>query len=608
MKVDCVARLLASRPSSTEAENKARGAQGLACAIGRFSRDTRGDVAILFGLMALALFMMIGLAVDYGRFISARNQTIAATDAAVLAAARTLQTNGGDQTAALKVAQTYYNQAIQNRIAVMSDTINFAVTDNATSVITTGNASVKTPFMGLGGTNSLPILHTNGADYSKATLAVGGNSETNIEIGLMLDITGSMAGQKLTDMKSAATNLVNIVVWDDQSKYTSRVAIVPFAYDVRIPSTALALARGSGLASSETVSGTKYYLSDCVVERTGTQKYTDAAPASDQYVMAHYTTTTTGSGSSKKGVCDVPAAAEALPMTSNKTTLTSKISGLTTAGSTAGHIGTAWAWYMLSPNWSSLWSSSSTPAAYGTTGVKKIAILMTDGEYNTQYTIQRYPRQFVLPHVLSECREWRLLERPGGFTVHGHEGQGHRGLYHRLPARQSDRRRHTVELRYGCIALLQFRDRRRAESRLQRHRAEDLDALPFTIGEASFEDDRLGTLARASLFRCRRAQEKKRSGVADALLVESRFDEADEGLQCFGPLRPLGGNVKLGTRAGRKHHQAHDRGPSDRVPVARDRNCRVIGFRALDEFCRGARVQTLEVADDDDGFRLQTVE
>jgi len=389
MKVDCVARLLASRPSSTEAEKKARGgAQGLTCAIGRFSRDTRGDVAILFGLMALALFMMIGLAVDYGRFISARNQTIAATDAAVLAAARTLQTNGGDQTAALKVAQTYYNQAIQNRIAVMSDTINFAVTDNATSVITTGNASVKTPFMGLGGTNSLPILHTNGADYSKATLAVGGNSNTNIEIGLMLDITGSMAGQKLTDMKSAATNLVNIVVWDDQSKYTSRVAIVPFAYDVRLPAAAFKLATGTTTTTNP-----------CVVERIGTQKYTDAAPSSGQYVMVHNVATTTTTKKNGKTTttttysptCDVPAAAEALPMTSSKTTLASKISGLTTAGSTAGHIGTAWAWYMLSPNWSSLWSSSSTPAAYGATGVKKIAILMTDGEYNTQYTSNGVP-------------------------------------------------------------------------------------------------------------------------------------------------------------------------------------------------------------------------
>ena len=387
MKVDCVARLLGCRPSSTEAVQKATDAQGLTCAIGRFSRDTRGDVAILFSLMALALFMMIGLAVDYGRFLSARNQTIAATDAAVLAAARALQTNGGDQTAAVKVAQTYYTQAIKSRIGVTNDTINFVVTDNATAVVTTGNARVKTPFMGLGGTSWLPILHTNGVDYSKAVLAVGGNSDTSIEVGLMLDITGSMAGQKLTDMKTAATNLVNTVVWDDQSKYTSRIAIVPFAYDVRLPAAAFKLATGTTTTTNP-----------CVVERIGTEKYTDAAPASGQYVMVHNnattTTTTTGKGKNKvttttttyTPTCDLTSAEEALPLTSDKTVLISKINGLSTEGSTAGHVGTAWAWYMLSPNWSSLWSSSSTPAAYGTAKVKKIAILMTDGEYNTQYT------------------------------------------------------------------------------------------------------------------------------------------------------------------------------------------------------------------------------
>ncbi len=71
-------------------------------------------------------------------------------------------------------------------------------------------------------------------------LAVGGNAELNLEVSMMLDITGSMGdGTKLADMKSAATDLVNIVVWADQSEYTSRIAIVPFAYDVRLPATAL---------------------------------------------------------------------------------------------------------------------------------------------------------------------------------------------------------------------------------------------------------------------------------------------------------------------------------------------------------------------------------
>lgn len=356
----------------------------------RFASDARGDIAILFGLMALVLFAMIGLAVDYGRFVNARSQTISATDAAVLAGARAMQTNGGDQNAALDVARAYYSQATKNRLSLTNDTVNFAISDNATAMVATGNATIITPFMSIAGTRSLPILRKDGSDYSKAVLAVGGNAELNLEISMMLDITGSMKGQKLTDMKSAASDLIKIVVWTDQSKYTSKVAIVPFAYDVRPPSSVLAKVRGS-VSSKVKISGTNYYPSDCVVERTGTQKYTDAGPGSGQYVMTHYTSDTTGSGSNKKGVCDVAASAEMLPLTSDKAALLSKIDGLQTAGSTAGHIGTAWAWYMLSPNWGSLWSSSSMPAAYGTDKLRKIAVLMTDGEYNTQYTNQGIP-------------------------------------------------------------------------------------------------------------------------------------------------------------------------------------------------------------------------
>lgn len=377
MSVDC------ARPSSRP---RSAGVQQLKSAMSRFSQDKRGDVAILFGLMALVMFMIIGLAVDYGRFLSARNQTLAATDAAVLAGARALQTNGGDQTAAVTLAQNFYNQEIKSRIKVNNDTIGFAVADNGTAVVTTGNASVLTPFMGLGGTKSLPLLHANGSDYAKAVLAVGGNAETNLEISMMLDITGSMAGQKLIDMKDAATDLINIVVWADQSKYTSKVAIVPFAYDVRLPSTAFKAATGADPTGTTT----------CVVERTGSEKYTDAAPQAGQYVMVHNVAkTTTKNGKTTttySPTCDVATNAEVLPLTSDTNTLTSKINNLATAGSTAGHIGTAWAWYMLDPNWSSLWSAaSSKPAAYGTDKLQKIAVLMTDGEYNTQYTTNGVP-------------------------------------------------------------------------------------------------------------------------------------------------------------------------------------------------------------------------
>jgi hypothetical protein len=353
--------------------------------LAHFRSDQRGNVAMVFGLMAIVLMLAVGAAIDIGRWLHARDQTVAAVDAAVLAGGRQLQTDNTDSAAALAAAQKFYTQNVASRLPVIDDSISFAIGGDGISVTANGFAYIKTPFLQLANIDKLPLFGTGQQPIAVAQLAAGGNGGESVEVAMMLDITGSMAGQKLQDLKDSASDLINIVVWDDQSKYTSKVAIVPFSEDIRLPTTtALGKARSTTLPSSKSVSKTTYYLSDCVVERTGTQKYTDTAPGAGQYVMGHYTTSSTGSGSNKKGVCTIPAGAEVMPLTSDKTSLLAKVTGLTAAGGTAGHLGTAWAWYTLAPNWSSLWPAS-TPAAYGTDKLEKIALLMTDGEYNTQY-------------------------------------------------------------------------------------------------------------------------------------------------------------------------------------------------------------------------------
>jgi hypothetical protein len=74
-----------------------------------------------------------------------------------------------------------------------------------------------------------------------------------------------------------------------------------------------------------------------------------------------------------------------MPLSDDATELKEKIDDLSAAGGTAGHLGTAWAWYTLSPDWDALWPAQSRPVAYDTPNYRKIAILMTDGEYNRQY-------------------------------------------------------------------------------------------------------------------------------------------------------------------------------------------------------------------------------
>ncbi|MFA5950296.1 MAG: VWA domain-containing protein [Hyphomicrobium sp.] len=334
--------------------------------------DESGSVLIPFSLIAVVLIACIGGGVDIGRWLHARSKTVAAMDAAVIAGARVLQLDSSNVTGAVEAANRFYIENTKGSLSLVDDTVTFAPNADHTSLRSSGNAYIPTPLLNVIGIPKLSLLRENSADYIEAKLATGGNSDTSTEIAVMLDVTGSMAGQKATDMKAAATDLVDIVV-SETGANSVKVALVPFSNSVRLPSSAVTAARGTPTAKKK-VSGKMYHLTDCVVERTGSQRYTDAAPGASTYVMSLYDRNT---------YCPLGTSEEVVPLTTSKTTLKAKIAALTVEGGTAGHIGTAWAWYMISPEWNSLWPSNRA-AAYGTK-VQKIAILMTDGEYNTEY-------------------------------------------------------------------------------------------------------------------------------------------------------------------------------------------------------------------------------
>lgn len=336
--------------------------------------DDRGTVAMVFGLAAMGIVMFVGAAVDMGRWLHAHSQTRAAVDSAVLAGARTLQVTGGDTSAALLSARSYYKSNVQSRIKVQSDTIDFVIDENSQSVTAEGTAYIQTPFLGIARIKRLALWNDSAAEASSASSEIGSGTDQQIEISIMLDTTGSMQGQKLTDLKSAAKDLLDILLVDGRDNV--RVALAPFAEGVR-PGSYLNQVRGARASTLRLRdrSGRQqtYALTSCVSERTGIDSYTDESPSSTP-VGAVYT---------KSGTCTTGT--NLVPLTTDKARLVSTIDSFTASGSTAGHIGTAWAWYLLSPKWSDIWTGNSTPGNYNDTNVRKIAILMTDGEYNTQY-------------------------------------------------------------------------------------------------------------------------------------------------------------------------------------------------------------------------------
>ena len=342
-----------------------------------FTNSNKGNVAIIFALMATVVSAMVGGAVDYGRALQARSKMQNAMDSAILAAARQWQVSGSSSSAAaIQHGEDVFNALKPQALPV---TPSIVIHPETSTVVGQAATSVPAPFLAVLGVPKLDV-----SVASTALLAVGGNSKINVELSMMLDVTGSMGwgNNKLGTMKDAAKDLIDIVVWADQSKYTSKVALVPFSRYVNVGTAFFQKATG--------VNGTNGYKT-CVKERSGSERYTDAAPGPGQYFKYKYSSH-----------CK-PSQSPIMPLTSNKADLKARIDGFQAAGGTAGHLGTAWAWYTLSPNWNDIvWTGDSRPAAYPpgynaatsaereaaytAAKLKKIAVLMTDGDYNTWYS------------------------------------------------------------------------------------------------------------------------------------------------------------------------------------------------------------------------------
>ncbi len=280
---------------------------------------------------------------------------------------------------------------------------------------------------------------------------------------------------KIQGLKDAAKELVNIVVQADQSVHTSRVALVPFSTRVRVgPNGGGGAAMQAMTNLSPTWSGfVKTCLQDtwvpgattedpgtwtciqyqtppphvnnlkimpCVTDRMYSSgapyDYTDRAPGSGHWMNAHGgdrmplsedgkdNSPGYGSGASaadpadnwnysSNGSCDEYSNNnEIMPLSSDKSALTARIDGLEAYGATAGALGTAFSWYMLSPEWHNVWPSDSRPGNYsdltniqhnGKPKLRKVAVLMTDGGFNTFRGWKGQDQQTVSDHAVSLC-------------------------------------------------------------------------------------------------------------------------------------------------------------------------------------------------------------
>lgn len=139
--------------------------------------------------------------------------------------------------------------------------------------------------------------------------------------------------------------------------------------------------------------------STCVWERDGTERFTDSTPGPNAY-LAHMTAWFEEDPSHRDGgvwVTGHPNRAghswyrgtecrgrEPLGLTNDRTELNGYVNSLTAGGGTAGHLGVAWSWYLISDNWDGIFTGDSAPLSFTEPDSEKVVILMTDGSFNSE--------------------------------------------------------------------------------------------------------------------------------------------------------------------------------------------------------------------------------
>jgi hypothetical protein len=189
--------------------------------------------------------------------------------------------------------------------------------------------------------------------------------QKDIELALALDITGSMCQpcSKIAALKDAVGDLLDIMLPDQGTSNKVRVAFAPYSSGVDAGSYANAATGGRS-------------TNGCTFEREGPAPNGDQAPGNGNYLkIAGDPGVTAGA--------ECPRGSPVVGLSDDKRMLRNTVRSYDARGTTAGHLGAQWAWYLVSPNWGGVLGSESAPAPYKDGKTVKAVVLMTDGANNT---------------------------------------------------------------------------------------------------------------------------------------------------------------------------------------------------------------------------------
>jgi Flp pilus assembly protein TadG len=334
-----------------------------------FAADARGNVAMIFGLSLLPIFVATGASIDYGRMSTARTKLQNAADVIALTIAKDIEAGRSQTQIRADIGQVF--QAEMDTKDLTSWTVDYTF-DQTNWVVKVDTSAVFDSVI-------LDIINIT-------DLRIGAESEAtygtdNVEIALVLDNTGSMnSSSKLSSLKTAANAMIDRLAESQAGKDGKvSVAIIPFGVSVKVGTehddADWLGPRGtyqscSGPSWNRVCTTQTRVWTGCVGDRaaphTNTAAAVDHSQAATRFPRDYFDCTT----------------ATILPLTKSFDTAKAKITSLVAGGNTNVPIGAMWGWTMLRKGA----PLSNAQETQGAEKVAKYAIILTDGE-NTENTL-----------------------------------------------------------------------------------------------------------------------------------------------------------------------------------------------------------------------------
>jgi Flp pilus assembly protein TadG len=504
----------------------------LARRLAGFLGDRRGNVAMIFGITFIPILVAGGSGVDLARAFIVQQRLAHALDAAALAVGTSLEKTDAELEA---LAQSFFDANYPAQEMGVPGALAMAINDNVITL--SASAEVDTAFMRVVGYNEMSVGAT-----SEVTRKL-----TGLEVVLVLDNTGSMgSGGKITALKSASKELVNILFGDQTNPDYLKIGLVPFSAAVNvgtqylnsgwIDTTGASSVNGLNFSNGRHAMQifntlTNKSWNGCVEARPMPMDVDDTPPSAGnpdtlwvpyfapdepdngwdygysynnnylsdgttnsnlQIRQARYQKYTNKSvwGDGPHYNCKIQPIT---PLTNDKQDILDAIDDMVATGNTNISFGMAWGWRVVSPT-----EPFTEGTAYNDKKFRKAIILLTDGDNvigqkNNHNKSEKYfdlrrlrlcqGRQARHHQRLDRGRQARRTHVDG---VHQHQerlsGPADHRLYDHLPGKRQRDQDADEKLRHRPGEVFRFAVERRAHRQLQDHRRRAQRAAHQQVG------------------------------------------------------------------------------------------------------------------------------